>query len=271
MPTSAPMFSEAAWAELVRLLPDVGEWQTLLGAWLPAVMTAVAVVGVAMLLWGRLLHRGLLVLLAAGAGLVLGGHYGRQIGLNVLLGQLAGAISLGLLGLVLARLVWAVMAGVHVAAVAAGLVAALYLGVQLAPVATQPAMGGDLVAHGRAAVEHLAAALTKDDLVTLNVAMISAGVAGLIVAFLLPRAAVVVMTSLLGAGLLSVPLAVATRLWVPPLDRRDVALGITGGLLVVGVLFQVAGAMRGRRKGQEEDDEQAEGKTRRKAPSEAED
>ena len=94
-----------------------------------------ALLAVAMLVWGRLVHRGFLILIAAGIGFVLAGWICPLIEVDVLVGGIVAALSLGLLAIVLARVVWAMLAATLLAAVAAGAVVAYYW----PEVSTQPA------------------------------------------------------------------------------------------------------------------------------------
>ena len=93
-------------------------------------------VGLALLLWGRILHRAALVLIAFPMGMGLGAILAEQIHVNVWLGVFAVAVTLTILVIVLARVVWALLAGFWLACFAAFLTGLLVLG-DLTP-ATQP-------------------------------------------------------------------------------------------------------------------------------------
>ena len=230
-----------------------------LGGWLSAGIPAMAAVGAVMLLWGRLLHRALLVLVAASIGLLVAARYGPQIGLGVFVSQLAGAVTGGLLAVVLARLVWAVLAAVHVAAVVSTVVVVWYLGVDLAGL--QPAAQGDVIARGEAFAEQVVRAVWAQHGLTVGITVILAGLAGLVVAFVLPRVTVILMTSLIGTGLLSAAAGLAMVMWLPALlpapspASRYVMCGIGGGVLLVGIVFQSVGEVRARRRKAEQADE----------------
>ena len=70
------------------------------------------VVGVLLLLWGRSIHRALLCGVGMIAGLVLAVPAAERFGINLTAARLTGAIVLGLLGLIMARPVWAGLAAV---------------------------------------------------------------------------------------------------------------------------------------------------------------
>ena len=234
------------------------DWSTLGTTWLVGGIVAAGLVGLVMLLWGRLFHRALLVLAAAGLGLLLGGRFSPQIAVSAWLAQLVGAVTLGVLALVLARLVWSILAGLHVGAIAVVVVAVWVLGVSVA--ATQPAVQADPAACLRA-VEQDARAVWADHALTVNLTAILAGLSGLVAAFLLPRVTVICMTSLIGTALLLTAGGLAVASWFPALlagsspSSRYVPGGLAGGVLLLGLLFQAVGELRARRRASARADE----------------
>jgi len=240
---SLPLDPNAAgWLPALNGLPDLSALGD--GALL-AVLAGLALLGLVMLLWGRLLHRALLVLVAGGIGLVLGGIYGPRIELSPFLARLGGAVTCGLLGLVLARAIWAALAGLLVAGAVGGLMLVFHLGQSLAT--TQPAVAA---AYGQAVVQQVPAAMQEHGLV-LGATTIGSGLIALIAAFLLPRVAVIAMTSLLGASLLSTAIDLGVGAWAPPAQQAAYAEGIAGcvalGLLAFGLVFQGFYELRARR------------------------
>lgn len=214
-------------------------------------VAAAGLIGLVMLLWGRVLHRALLVLIAAGIGLAAGGVYGPRIGLDVFVARLVAAISFGILGLVLARLVWALLAGLHVAALVAGLMMVFYLQVQLPT--SRPASEQEFAAWQAATKQAIEAALQEGGPV-VAVAAVLAGLVVAVTGFLLPAATRIVMTALLGAQLLAAAGVWAALLWAPQWaaeieaeENRPIVLGAVGGVLAVGLLFQTVGEIRARR------------------------
>jgi hypothetical protein len=137
-------------------------------------------------------------------------------------------------------------------------VVVFYLNVPLA--ATQPAPEGDVVAQARAAAVQTFQVVWERNAPLLVAAGVAAGLAGLIGGLLLPRATVIVMTSLLGAGLLAATAGVASATWAPSLleraqASRSLSSAICGGLLLVGIILQSIGEVHARRAPEEEEEE----------------
>ena len=230
-----------------------------LGAWALLGLAVAVAMGLGLLLWGRLLHRGLLVIVAAITGLVLGGTFSPQIGLDPILGRLGAAVALGLLGLVLARAVWAALAGAVVAAVTFAIVSVVVLHVPLPQV--PPGTAQDVPARYKAATTQAVAEAMDRRNPLLLVATVGAGVAAVVGGFLLPRATVIVMTSLLGSSLLMAAGSFAAMTWLPSLlmggspRAPQILNGIAAGLLVLGIGFQTFAEFRSGRSAAAEDDE----------------
>jgi len=74
--------------------------------------------GVALIVWGRHLHRAALVSVGIAAGLGLGWMLSDRFPVDLTTGRLISAAALGLAGLALARVVWAALAGAVFATVA---------------------------------------------------------------------------------------------------------------------------------------------------------
>ena len=202
----------------------------------------IGVLGLAILLWGRHVHRALLVLIAFPMGMGLGAILADKIQLNVWLGVLAVAISLTILVIVLARVVWALLAGLWLAAVAAGVAGMLSLGAIAA--ATQPGWNPT----GQA----LAQAAWGANSLAIVAAGVGAGVAGLILGLFLPRATVIAATSMIGASLLSNAVLTLTSIGAPAFLNRMLAnpwllTGISAGILLLGVIYQSIGEVRAKR------------------------
>jgi hypothetical protein len=89
------------------------------GGWLLLATLGTLVLGAGLLLWGRTIHRILLMGLLAAAGMVLGGPLAGRVGLEIWAGRLIAAVAMGLLGYLLARLAWSLVAGGMLAALAA--------------------------------------------------------------------------------------------------------------------------------------------------------
>ena len=179
-----------------------------LGLW-PALVVAVSAlgVGVALLLWGRILHRAALALVGAAAGLAVGGSLAAAISVEPLVGRLVGAVALGLLGLVAARIVWAVLAGSLTGVSAAWVMARLVevdsaaVGDKVRATQTVPAQAFTewLETSWETALACLGAVWEKHTAMVVLV-LAPAVAAPLIICMLRPRLGHIFMTSLLGAG-----------------------------------------------------------------------
>jgi len=206
------------------------------------ITVGIGVLGLAILLWGRHLHRALLVLIAFPMGMGLGAILADKIQLNTWLGVLAVAISLTILVIVLARVVWALLAGLWLAGVAAGVAGMLALG--SIAVTTQPGWNPNAQALAQAAWNAGPLAITA--------AGVGAGVAGLILGLFLPRATVIVVTSMIGASLLSDAVLTLTSMGAPAFLNRMLAspwllTGISVGILLLGIVYQSIGEVRAKR------------------------
>jgi len=223
-------------------------------------------VGLALLLWGRILHRAVLVLIAFPMGMGLGSILADRFDLNawLWLTVFSVAVTLTILVIVLARVVWALLAGLWLAVFAASLTAWLMLG-DLTP-ATQsgwdPTMGS--LAQSAWAVGSLA----------ITAAGVGAGVAGLILGLFLPRATVIAVTSMLGATLVGGAVLELTGLLAPNLLARMAAnqwltTGIFAGVLLLGILHQSIREVRAKRAEAKSDDDDDAPKDIRKPPKPA--
>jgi len=199
-------------------------------------------VGLALLLWGRVIHRAVLVVLAFPMGMGLGAILAAKIELNVWLGVLTGAITLTILVIVLARVVWALLAGLWLAGVAAMFAGILCLGDISAATQQAASSTGQPVIH----------AAWETGSVAITAAGVGAGVAGLILGLFLPRATVIAVTSMIGASLLADSVLSLTGLWAPSFQARMLAspllmLGIGAGVVLLGVIHQSIGEVRAKR------------------------
>lgn len=245
MPTTLPAES---FAELTRSVLRIAGTVGTVGA--IGLVVVSALVGVALLLWGRVLHRALLVLVALPVGLAGGWALGPTIQVNPLVAGLVAGVALAVLAIVLARLLWAILAGLHVAGLVLAAMVLWYLDAPLA--ASQPAGQGDVLAQGQVLAQQAFQSVFAEHAAAICLATALSGLASLVVAFMLPRATVICMTSLLGAGKLSWTGGLAAMLWMPSLSGHVsanpyVSGGLIGGLLLVGIVFQSAAELRARR------------------------
>lgn len=245
MPTTMPTDIES----LKALLEGIAALGT---AALVLITIGAGLVGLALLLWGRVLHRAVLALIAFPMGMGLGAILADQIHLNTWLGALTGAITLTILVIVLARVVWALLAGLWLGALAAMIAGILCLG-DITP-ATQPGWNPTYQSLAQAAWDAGNLAITA--------AGVGAGVAGLILGLFLPRATVIAVTSMLGASLLFDAVLTLTGLWAPSFLDRMLAnplltMGIGAGVMLLGVIHQSIGEVRAKRARAAADEDEA--------------
>lgn len=206
------------------------------------ISVGVGLVGLALLLWGRILHRAVLVLVAFPMGMCLGAILADHFELNVWMGVFSVAVTLTILVIVLARVVWALLAGLWLAVFAAVLAGWLMLG-DLSPT-SQPGWNPTL--------ESLARSAWAVGSLQITAAGVGAGVAGLILGLFLPRATVITVTSMLGASILSKAALVLTGMAAPGVPARMQAsplltTGIFVGVLLMGILYQTIREVRAKR------------------------
>lgn len=206
------------------------------------------VVGVLLLLWGRKLHRVFLGLGAGAAGASFAGEWATQLsGLDWRLAYAIAAGTAGILGVVMARIVWPVLAGALFAGAAGVTVLACFQPSLPADLkaATAPA-GGDLVAWSAAAYVCASAAVQavwRDHMAVLLGAMCPAGLVPLVIGLFRPRLATIFMTALVGSlSMICGPLVAAQRfwpeLWASAWANPHVPAIVAGVMLLIGLLFQ---------------------------------
>lgn len=237
MPTTMPTDFESA----SQMFWSMGEGM------LALVGVGIAVVGVALLLWGRILHRGVLVVVAVPIGMWLGGMLAGSIGVIQWQWRLAlsasVAVALAILAMVLARLVWASLAGLTLGMVAATLVGWYLLG-DLSP-ASQPAgwePSAEDLAHAAFAVSGLAMSHT----------FVGTAVGAFVLGLFLPRVTVIGVTAMLGVSLLVVALMLTAGTFDPSLPltlaaHQGLFSGAFFALLALGILYQSVRELRARR------------------------
>jgi len=162
--------------------------------------TAAAIAtGAAILLWGRIIHRALLVVIGFFAGVFAGGAIALQIGLNPIIGQAVGAFVLAIVGLVCARVIWAVLVAATAGAVAATILLA-YRPLGAAP-ESATAWADWLWMAARHCATGLRGAFDQSPTMVL-LTLVPACLGPLIIALLCDRLARIIATSLAGGTLL---------------------------------------------------------------------
>lgn len=206
------------------------------GPWPWTVAVASVIVGVALLLWGDKIHRVVLTLAGVGLGAALGGATAPALGMGVWVGRVVGAVVLGLVGLVAARLIWALMAmGLSTAAVG-WVLASRY------PAETPPDIDASASWLGAAWqwIVAVSAGVRKENPTMLLLVLLPVATLPLLVALIRPRLGRILMTSLLGgAGIVFALLLVASRINPTYWDTamaKPISLAIVVAVLMLGGL-----------------------------------
>lgn len=226
---------------MVAVLPPPLEF----GAVEYAATAGAIAVGVAMVFWGRLIGRGLIVLTGAAVGWIVGGNLPFDV--NPIIVRATAVFALAMIGLVTARLVWSVLAAGVFAAVAGAIVWCHVfetLGEQLRPAfggaATVPAY---LEACGKYAWSALGV-LWEHKIVATVTIICPCGAVPLIIALLRPRLATIFMTSLIGStavvgGAATILVKARPELWESVGKYHYIGAAVAAGLVfLVGLAFQ---------------------------------
>jgi len=232
------------------------------------VAAAAIVAAIGLGLWGRLIHRGVLVAVGVAAGLAVGPAVADRLGTPVRLTQGVAAGTLAVAGLALARLVWA--------GALAALAGGIPLGVLLrdwlwegseAAAAAQAAVrdAADLGAWAWAWLE-AAWALFKlcwsEDQGALLLIGVPAAVV-LLIALIRSRLAAILMTSLLagvllaGGGVLA-GFAVRRGVWASAWSHLPILAVGAGAVALLALAVQYRGAVRSDRRRREAEPKKAE-------------
>jgi len=217
-----------------------------------AVLAPIAIVmlaaGLCLLLWGRHLHRAVLVLLTFPVGVVAGVLLADQFHVARPVGVFAAVVVLAALMILLARVVWALLAGLWLGGIVACLVTTVMLGA---------AVGAAVGAAGSAGPDpSREAALFRSIWASAGMTILcvfaAAALAGFVLCLLLPRATVIAITSLMGAsfftrgsGLFALVLspnllvALAVEIWI--------GIGVFLCSLVLGIVYQSIMEVRAKR------------------------
>jgi len=214
------------------------------------------VVAVVLVLWGRIFGRLVLALVAAGVGLLIAPWLAGAISLELWIVQIAAGAAAGLIGLIAARFVWPLVIGAIFAATAAVVLVWHYLAQAGEKPKSFPAFdtfGAYWTALWEYAKAHVADVWSGHAEVLLAVTALAA-IVPIVVGLIRPRLATIFTTSLLGGTLLVAAIATGGMLiwptyWTDHWSQYFVALGIVGGCLLVGLVFQYRGAILADRAG----------------------
>jgi len=218
-------------------------------------------VGLAILLWGRTYARALMCIAGIAGGLALAAPVSRWLEVHPTVVRVIGMVTLGLVGLVLARLIWALLAGALF-----GFAAECILLGRMSPDQrpTFEAWSGGSLAGWAGGLGEFSldtfVALWNDSEVMVLVVVGCAFVVPLILALLRDRLARIFMTSLLGAaaavlGPILAAAQLSESLWGGIWTHWYVPAAVAAALMVFGFIHQYRGAMRADRS---RDDREAE-------------
>ncbi len=226
------------------------------------------VVGTAMLLWGRHLHRAFLVLAGAGAGVALAEPLSGWLDFNIVLLRIVPAVVLAIVGFVAARLIWALLGGALASLITAtsALLVAMYRAG--APVGEAPPTE-TLAEWPAESAMNLFNALSESGYLPLALGgSLLVGAAVALVLLLRPVAGRIIMTSLLATAVLMGALLLASinirdTLWQTMWEYPLVPAAGAVALVLLGWIWQFVCAGRERRSERE--------KQKQKEKAEAED
>lgn len=211
-------------------------------------------VGLSLLLWGRIVNRAVLVLIAFPMGMGIGSILAEKLGLSawLWLTVFSSAAALTVLVIALARVVWALLAGLLLGTLVGFTVAWLMLG-DLTP-ASQPGWNPTPM--------DLAQSAWAVGGLKIVAAMAGAGAGGLVLGLFLPRTTVIAVTSMLGATVLCGAVAALAGMAAPEAVARMQAyplltMGVFAGVLLLGIIHQSVSEVRARRAKAKSDDDDA--------------
>jgi len=233
---------------------------------------ACIILGAVLVLWGRLLGRAVMTFVGAGAGFLLAAPLTQRLSTPFSITLVAIVFTLSIMGLVTARALWALVAGSLGAG--AGLIVLLCRGGNMLSATTRPALDSALppfkawvVASSQYAWTS-AEVLWKSGTPQVLVVVGCAALVPLVLAMVWPRAALIVLTSLVGAMVMASGLGLAAAgfggdLWKAALSHWGVMSCVAGILTLIGVVFQCRGARAASRaKSEESPADQEKGKTK---------
>jgi len=247
-------------------MPDWQQWPIQMpSAWvLLAVLSGSLLLGALLLLWGRVLGRAYLGLCGAAIGIGVGGWLLPRVSLHPGALLAAGAVTLGILCMILARFVWGLLAGMLFGAATFAFLAVHYspkIPEKMRPAFTPPAEIVQAYQEaGQAFLVKWMEILWNQASVPLAGALfLSVGVP-LLICLIRPRLGTIFMTSLIGAAKIVfaaiLVVALLQRSWLPKVQRVWYVPGtVAGVLLVFGMVFQYARAFAAEKAGKDREAE----------------
>ncbi len=238
-------------------MESIRNWLALFGSTGPTVSLSLVyglalsglTLGVLLLLWGRLLSRPVMALVCAGIGVLLAPVLAGSVELDLLWVQIGSGVLLGVAGLLLGPVLWAVAGGMLAAAGAAKTVLLWRHPTPPEPVSEplRSVAGGDLHVWanglGQSIWQSLALAAGGAEALFFG-ATGAALIVALVLLVLRLRVAVALVTALLGAmcivyGASALSLAVRPSLWEGMRHHVYVPAAICVGLWVFGLVYQL--------------------------------
>ncbi|HUT57125.1 MAG TPA: hypothetical protein VNA25_04540 [Phycisphaerae bacterium] len=227
-------------------IPQWGVWAYL------AIACGLVVCGLALLLWGRAVGRLFWMFVGAGAGLALGAPLAGWLEANLLAARLGAAVTLGLLGVVLGPLLWALLAASISGGVALYFTVARYLP-QLTGRAPEFKLSGEglgpyVISLAKYSLACVQAVWNTEPLVVAAVGGLAAALP-LVIGVVRMRLATIFMTSVCGAAG-----AVGGAAWAAVLlfgslgqlfaDYWYVLAGTAAGGAILGIVLQYRKALK---------------------------
>lgn len=242
-----------------------GQW-----VWILAVLSVA--LGGLMIAWGNKYYRALVVLPAAGYGVLVGPMVASALGLPPLAGRLAVPMILAVAGVIAAQIVWALLTA-KIALLAAAWALVYNIPGALGdkePVEVTKGLWG----WGEVVSDCLAGGLTQawdSHGLLIVLTLFAAGAVPLVIWFFLPKLAVITTTSALGAAavLLGVLLGagqIDARWWAGTLERPAVLLAAIGAMATFGTICQYRQEIVKRRDGEDDEEDEEESDRRSARP-----
>jgi hypothetical protein len=207
--------------------------------------------GLVLLLWGKLVGRAFWALAGAGAGYFCGQAIAAPLEVDPRIGQAVGAGVLALVGLVGARVLWALLAAAVISAAATVVVTVKTLPSLVETVPTLESSGDRPLEYATKFWQYVLNCLQplweNKSTLLLTVWAVAAGLP-LVIALLRPRLTAIVMTSLLGAIGLVLGAAIGCVLAAPSIEPSlweywYVPGCVAAGLWLLGVALQYRRAL----------------------------
>lgn len=221
-----------------------------------------AVVGIVLLLWGRNVGRIMLTLVGMGVGYLTGATIAGALGADPVLGQVMAAVTFGVICLLTARLIWALLTTMLFETLAIFLLMRHFMNDVAAKAAPTFGDAGSFPTWLAALGNYLWASfqiLRETNMGTVLLVAVPVGLLPLMVTLLRPRLSVIFATALLGGAMLTTSLwllAVRLRpgLWPEDWWRFLIPAGVVVVMAIIGWVYQGHGEVEAMRRRQQAKD-----------------